>query len=132
MIQSTNAETILVVDDNGPLREMIEVILCSAGYRGLAAENGTEALRLARNTPRIDLLLSDLEMPTMRGDALATLFSRLHPSAPILFVSSSIGPIETPQPFEFLAKPFNVAQLRDAVRHALRAQSTFAQSTHAA
>ncbi len=132
MTRSTTAETILVVDDNRAIRELMEVILCSAGYHVLTAGDGTEALRLARNTPRIDLLLSDLEMPRMRGDELATEFSRLHPSASVLFVTSSAGPIETMVPFEFRAKPFTVSELRDSVRRALRTRPAFAEMTHAA
>lgn len=120
MIPPTTAETILVVDDSEALRELIEVILGMAGYRVFTAGNGPDALRLARRLPRIDLLLSDLEMPGMRGDELATRLARLYRSIPVLFVSSSDGPIETTEKFEFLAKPFTVAALRDCVRRALR------------
>lgn len=120
MNSSTTAETILVVDDNEKIRELFEVILCAAGYRVLTANSGTEALRLARRIPHIDLLLSDLEMPGMRGDELATRFSHLHPSTPVLFVSGSNGPIETPVSFEFLTKPFTIADLRASVRRALK------------
>jgi CheY-like chemotaxis protein len=120
VIQSSPVQTILVVDDVPVLCELIEVILCSAGYCVLTAQNGADALRIARNTPRIDLLLSDLEMPRLRGDELATKIATLHPAVPIIFVSSSNRRIETTQPFEFLAKPFTVAELRGTVRRALR------------
>jgi CheY-like chemotaxis protein len=132
MIPFTAAETILVVDDEWAIREVIEVILIRAGYRVLTAGDGAEALRMARDTPGIALLVSDLEMPRMRGDALATRFSRLHPSASVLFVSSSNGPIETTVPFTFLGKPFTLAQLRDAVRGALRSRPALAEVSQAA
>jgi len=127
MTRATTAETILVVDDNSALCELMEVILCSVGYRVLTAGNGTDALRLARNTPRIDLLLSDVDMPRMRGDELATRFTRLHPAVPVVFVSGSDGSIDTTEPFEFLTKPFTVAALCDSVRSALRTRPTFAE-----
>ncbi len=132
MNSTTTAETILVVDDNFALSELIEVILCSAGYHMLTAGSGAEALRLARNTPRIDLLVSDLEMPEMRGEEVAMHFARLHPEAHILFVSSSLGPIETTLPFQFLSKPFTVDGLRNSVRSALRAGPALAGVSHAA
>jgi CheY-like chemotaxis protein len=126
MIPSTTAETILVVDDCKPLCELIEVILCSAGYRVLTAENGNEALRLARQTPEIDLLLSDIEMPQMRGDELASRFAALHPSAPVVFVSSATTPIEAAVPFTFVPKPFTTADLRATVRRALHTRPALA------
>jgi DNA-binding NtrC family response regulator len=131
MTRPTTSETILVVDDNGALCELMEVILCSVGYHVLTAGNGTEALRLARNTPRIDLLLSDVDLPRMRGDELATHFSRLHPSAAVVFVSDSDGSIETTEPFEFLPKPFTVAALRDSVRRALRTRPARSETSQA-
>jgi CheY-like chemotaxis protein len=132
MIPSTPVKTILVVDDNRALCELIEVILCTVGYHVLTAQSAADAVRLARHTPRIDLLLSDLEMPRMRGDELAARFLRLHPSAPILFVSSADGPVEAVPPFEFLAKPFTVAELRRAVIRALRMSPAFAETSNAA
>jgi len=120
MNQSTTAATVLVVDDNEALLELLDVILCTAGYRVFTAKNGADALRLARRIPNIDLLLSDLDMPGMRGDELATRFSHYHPQTPILFVSSSDGPIESTQPFEFLSKPFSITDLRARVRSALQ------------
>ena len=132
MITPTTAATIVVDDDHDSIRELIEVILCRAGYHVLTAENGSEALRLARGLSHIDLLLTDLEMPGMRGDMLAARFARLHPSAPVLFVTSSDGPIEIPGPIEVLAKPFTVAGLRDTVRNVLRAHANFAERPQAA
>ena len=122
----STAETILVVDDNRALRELMEVILCGSGFHVLCAGNGTEALRLARNTPQIDLLLTDVDMPHMRGDELATHFAVLHPSAPIVFVSGAFSLIKATEPFEFLAKPFSVSQLCGSVRHALETRSAIA------
>lgn len=129
---STTAETILVVDDNLAVCELIEVILCSAGYHVLTAGNGIEALRLARHTPQIDLLVSDIEMPGMRGDELAGHFAALHPMVPVLFVSSTTGPIAAPRTYGFLAKPFTVPELRESVRRALRMRPEMLETAHVA
>ncbi len=120
-MKSTIAETILVVDDHEAVRELIEVILGRAGYQVLTASNGPDALRIARDTRQIDLLVSDIEMPLMRGDELAVHFARLHPAAPVLFLSSSERPGGTTIPFQFLTKPFGVGALRDSVHRLLRA-----------
>jgi two-component system, cell cycle sensor histidine kinase and response regulator CckA len=127
MIRSAaTGETILVVDDNNALRDLMETILVRGGYHVLTARDGMEALGLAGNTLRIDLLLSDLEMPAMRGEELAARFTRLHPATPVLFVSSADGPREAGTPFQFCAKPFTFAELRDSVRRALGTHPTFA------
>lgn len=116
-------ETILLVDDGVPVRELVEVILCRTGYRVLTAPDGASALRVARCEETIDLLLTDLEMPGMRGDTLASRFAKLHPQAAIIVATSSTGTIKTEAAYDFLAKPFNAAELRDKVRRALRKRS---------
>lgn len=120
IIFPTAMETILLVDDRQQLRELIEVILARTGYRVIAAPDGVSALRLAREEESIDLLLTDLEMPGMRGDALASRFARLHPLAGIIVATTSTDAIETEAAYDFLAKPFSMAELRDGVRRALR------------
>lgn len=132
MNTSTTDGTILLVDDCRQLRELMEIILVRNGYEVLAAANGTEALEIARRTPKIDLLVSDIEMPGMFGGELADHFAELHPHSSILFVSSSIGRIETSVPYKFLAKPFTVAELRDAVRHVLWVRPVFEVMSSAA
>lgn len=127
----TTTATILVVDDHAALCELIEVILSRAGYRVLTATAGAEALRLARDTPGIDLLVSDLEMPGLRGDEVARRFATLHPSAAIAFVSSGTPPIELALPFEFVPKPFTVLQLCETVRRALRTRPALAETSNA-
>lgn len=120
MISSTTAETILVVDDDRPMRELIEVILGRAGYVVLTAASSTLALRVARDAERIDLLLTDLDMPVMDGVELAGRFAAFHPAAPVLFVTAWPQRIDTTEPYAFLAKPFSTDELRGAVRGALR------------
>ena len=131
MISSTTSETVLVVDDHESLCELMEVILCRYGYRVLTATSGDDALQLARKIAKIDLLVTDLEMPGMRGGELALRFAVLHPTSPVVFVSSTVAPTAGGSS-EFITKPFSVAELRDAVRRALRARPNLAEASHAA
>lgn len=132
MTSSTGTETILVVDDCEGVCEVIDVLLSRAGFRVLTATNGIEALELARDTPGIDLLMSNIDMPGMRGDELAAHFASLHPAAPVVFLSSWNDRITAAEPFAFLAKPFTVAELRDAVRRALGMRPALAETSCAA
>ena len=127
MIPSTIAGTILVVEDCEVLSELLEVLLSRMGYRVLAATSAAEALQIARTFPEIDLFITNVDMPEMRGDELARRFARLHPSGRVIFLSSFNEPIHAPGPFGFLAKPFTVAELRDGVRRALQSRQTPAE-----
>lgn len=130
MIASTTSETILVVDDHESLCEMMEVILGRCGYHVLTATNGDDALQLARKMPKIDLLVTDIEMPGMQGGELAMRLAVLHPAAQVVFVSSTAAPpMKTPT--EFLTKPFSVADLRDAARRALSKRPELGEAAHA-
>lgn len=120
MIAPTTTETILVVDDDTALRELIEVILARAGYRVLAAPDGGAALKIARTVAAVDLLITDLEMPGIDGSELASRFYAIHPSTPVLFITTWMNRINTMEPFEFLAKPFTTDELRLAVRRTLQ------------
>ena len=63
--------TILVVDDEAPIRHLVGAALRSCGFEVLEAEDGVEAIRLAaRWDGRIDLLVTDWLMPRMGGDGL--------------------------------------------------------------
>ncbi|MBF0624356.1 MAG: response regulator [Magnetococcales bacterium] len=63
-------KTILTVDDSNSVREMIRINLENAGYRVIQAQDGVEALEQAKMT-RVDLVITDLNMPNMNGLELA-------------------------------------------------------------
>src|SRR5208337_5354681 len=61
-------ETVLVVEDDPALRRLISVSLEKRGYTVLAAEDGTEAIRILETNPgEIDLVVSDIMMPKLNG-----------------------------------------------------------------
>lgn len=111
---------ILAVDDDPRITTVIALVLREAGYRVLVAPDGPAALEIARRTPEIHLLLTDLDMPTMRGDELVRLFTAIHPHAAIALISSSPDPLPGDFPHEYLAKPFTIAALHQTVQRALR------------
>lgn len=103
--------TILVVDDERAIRELISVILRSAGHQIIAASNGIEGIALFRSSPeRFDLILTDLQMPVMNGHELIKLARETSASAKIICMS---GYTDEPLParIEFLQKPFQPAVL---------------------
>jgi len=87
-IAEEGRETILLAEDNEPLREVIGEYLTSKGYEVLLAKDGMEALQIAetRKEP-IHLLLSDVVMPRMRGPELVRRLSGTHAEAKAMYMS---------------------------------------------
>src|ERR1700732_5207732 len=86
--RSRQAECILVVEDEAPVRYMMKRALEGAGYRVLDAGNATEALDLlARSAERISLVLADVFMPGESGRELADRIGALIPGVAVLFTS---------------------------------------------
>jgi DNA-binding response OmpR family regulator len=109
---------VLVVDDYRTLCEMIAGMLRPRGYRVLTAVSGEEAKALARANPKIDLLLTDIEMPHMRGDELAAWFRAVKSETRILFMSGQ-STVRGSDPTHFLPKPFRAEALVSKVRELL-------------
>jgi CheY-like chemotaxis protein len=120
-------ETILLADDETPVRGMVRRILERAGYTVLEATTGADALRLSEEAePTIDLLLTDMVMPDMNGRELAARFYERHPGAATIFMSGYTedfvlrqGGLD-PGVF-FIEKPFTPQALSAKVREALGA-----------
>lgn len=118
-------ETILLVDDEVPVRRVTERVLARWGYHVLSAGSGEEALALARaHRGGIDLLISDLSMPDMNGRELATALRAIRPGIAVLFLSGQ-RPVHAPgspaSDEPFLQKPFTVEELTAKVREVLPA-----------
>jgi CheY-like chemotaxis protein len=118
-------ETILLVEDEAPLRKVVHQILTRQGYLVLASSGGEEALRLARSHPgAIDLIATDVIMPGLGGRELVERLLALHPEASVLFMSGYTddavvhhGILE--RGTAFLQKPFSAAVLARKVREVL-------------
>jgi hypothetical protein len=85
--------TILVVEDQTPLRAITARILARAGYHVLTAGSGPEALSVvAATAERIDVLLTDVVMPEMLGTMLAHTMMETHPELKVVFTSGFARP----------------------------------------
>jgi CheY-like chemotaxis protein len=119
-------ETILVVEDEGVLRDMAFTILREGGYRILTAGTGWEALEFwEQEQGKIDLLLTDMVMPEgMSGVDLAEKLLARQPKLKVLFASGYTVD-EVSEAFlqknnaRFLQKPYNRVTLSNAVRQVL-------------
>ena len=114
-------ETVVVAEDEDPVRRILVTTLSRAGYRVLEAADGPQALTAARNhRGPIHLLVTDVVMPGMRGPELAERMARVRAGLRVLFISgyTDQANLEGPEGTEaaFLAKPFTPDQFRTMVR----------------
>jgi len=117
-------KTILLADDDGQLRKFVGSLLTKLGYRLIVATNGREALEKALAFDgKIDLLLSDVEMPEMTGIELAIQLNRARPDTRILLISGlASGMLVLNNGWQFLPKPFVAEMLKDRIRDFLAEQ----------
>jgi CheY-like chemotaxis protein len=104
----TMSETVLVVDDQEMVRDVIRLALEAAGYTVIAASSPSDAIELARDDANIDLLVADVVMPEMDAFELADRITSKLPGLRILFTS---GYTDAGAEGPFIQKPFTPAQL---------------------
>ena len=118
-------ETVLVVEDEGLLRNLCVQILEQLGYRVLQARSGAEAIAEVQGYgDRIDLLLTDVVMPGMNGSELATQLVPHHPGMKVLFTSGYTDDTITrhgvlDEGVSFIGKPYTPSALARKVREVL-------------
>jgi DNA-binding response OmpR family regulator len=117
------AQTILVVDDEAKLRDLLRVYMEQEGYRVVEAANGREALYVAR-VEKPDLIVLDLLMPEMGGYEFMRAFSK-EAETPVIMLTAKVEDQDKILGLElgaddYLAKPFNVRELIARVRAVLR------------
>jgi signal transduction histidine kinase/DNA-binding response OmpR family regulator/HAMP domain-containing protein len=121
-IANTTRKTILVVDDEAPIRKLIRQQFEMKGYVVREAENGWNALDEVKRT-RVDLIILDVRMPEMNGFEVAAIFKNNPPTNNIPIVMLSAYPDKNPSqhvPVErFLNKPFDPATLLAEVEELL-------------
>jgi two-component system cell cycle sensor histidine kinase/response regulator CckA len=121
----SGSETILLVEDEDPLRQLARTCLETGGYKVLSVADGKSAIELVNSNPEpIDLLLTDVIMPGMSGRELANTVSQLRPGIKILFMSgytndliAQYGVLEAGT--QLLEKPFTLYSLLDKVDNVL-------------
>ncbi len=118
-------ETILLVEDERAILEVMTEILHRQGYRILAAATPAEAISLAARSKTIHLLMTDIIMPGMNGRELARQVQKIHPGLRCLFMSGYTAEVIAAHEIAeddilFLQKPFQqddlLATLRDIFR----------------
>jgi CheY-like chemotaxis protein len=122
---SRGTETVLVVEDEEFIREAICDFLRSLGYKVLAASSGEQALSIASEQKRIDLLLTDVAMSKMSGRELSQMLGSICPQLKTIHMSGDTddavlrhGGIRE-SGTSFLQKPFNLSTLACKVRDLL-------------
>lgn len=121
-------ETILLVEDEEPVRELIKNVLQSNGYQVLAAETPSVALAICESHQQtIQLVLTDVIMPQMNGQELVQKAIKLHPEMKILYMSgyTNTGIVEQgilAEKTNFIQKPFEPKALGLKVRETLDAK----------
>ena len=119
-------ETILLVEDEESVRQLVKETLESRGYTVIEAGDGEAALQLALSRPEaIHLMITDVVMPGISGHELAQQLAKTHPSTKVLFLSGyTEDAVANPGALEhegaFLQKPFTLQNLARKVREVLR------------
>jgi PAS domain S-box-containing protein len=118
-------ETILLIEDEEPVRKLYAHALEQLGYTVISAATGSEGLeRAARFEGSIDALVTDVVLPDMRGPEIAERLRRLRPDIAVLFTSgydqNAIARDGVLEPsVNFLQKPYTLSKLGETVRRAL-------------
>ena len=124
--RALGGDVVLLVEDEDGVRRVARRALELHGYRVIEAADGVRAVDLARATPSIGLLVTDVMMPGMLGPQVAAAVREIVPGLPVLYMSGHTeevardGLLDPSIPF--LAKPFSPDRLADKVREVLEAR----------
>jgi two-component system, cell cycle sensor histidine kinase and response regulator CckA len=123
-LENANKRTILAVDDDKAILNLLHQVLHEAGYRVLVAGGGWDAVREFESNGPVELLLTDVIMPDLTGPVLAERLRSRQPDLRVLFISGFhdadlVQRFVTRKGFTLLPKPFTVEALLRVVREAL-------------
>ncbi len=116
--------TILIVDDDLNVLQVLEARLQSSGFTIFKAENGQTALKILKENSNIDLMICDMKMPGMSGMEVMTKARELHPGIPIIFLTAygsipdAVNAVKAGA-VDYLAKPFDGRELVYKLRKVL-------------
>lgn len=124
LIHATGNETILAVEDNPEVRNLLEAIFKKTGYNAFIAENAEAALTIASSYEGvIHLLITDVIIPGMNGMQLYGKISRMRPEIKVIYISgytaSAIDYSGTLEEINFIQKPFSISDFFKKVRGVL-------------
>jgi CheY-like chemotaxis protein len=122
---SSGTETLLIVENETAIRNLLQMALRKNGYTVLAAESGREALELVRvHAGPLDLLITDVMMPDMDGPELVRQLTTIRPETRTLFMSGYLDDALgehgiLPANVNFIQKPFSPRVIAQKVRDIL-------------
>jgi len=123
--QAAAGEVLLLVEDEADVRTAVAEHLRDLGYRVLEAGDGRAALRLLREVPRVDLLVSDVGLPGgLNGRQVADAARERQPGLPVLFITGYAGTLLDGQlapDMAVIGKPFSLDALATKARAMLEA-----------
>ncbi|MGL5150488.1 MAG: response regulator transcription factor [Clostridium sp.] len=128
-------DTILIVDDEKEIRDLVEIYLKGEGYDTLKAQDGEEALDILNKNPQIDLVILDIMMPRLNGIE-ACMKIREEREMPIIMLSAKSEDVDKILGLnmgadDYLTKPFNPLELVARVKSQLRRYNRFASKNNA-
>jgi CheY-like chemotaxis protein len=118
-------ETIMIVEDDDMLNELLNAILASKGYNVLRARNGRQAVKMYRdNKERVSLVISDLGIPGLTGAELLTWLKEINPQVKFILSTGYIDTAESAAvkengASEIMMKPYNPSDLLMKIREVL-------------
>jgi DNA-binding NtrC family response regulator len=118
-------ERILIVEDDGDMREMLSEILSESGYRTLVVLEAMDALKMIRDErAALDLVITDVRMPGVKGDEILSAVRACRAETPVLVITA-FGTVEHAVEMvragahQYITKPFHMSELLGAVAEAL-------------
>ncbi|MES3098743.1 hybrid sensor histidine kinase/response regulator [Sphingomonas faeni] len=125
-LRATAGETILIVEDEIAIRQLVSEILTEAGYRIIEASTGPAGVKVMQSAERIDLLVTDVGLPGgLNGRQVADAGRAVRPMLKVLFVTgyaanAAVGAGHLDKGMEILTKPFNIGELERRVHTLIR------------
>ncbi|SFO30019.1 PAS domain S-box protein [Sphingomonas sp. OK281] len=129
-VRAIAGETVLIVEDEIAIRQLVAEVLVEAGYRVLEASNGPGGVAVLRSDERIDLLITDVGLPGgLNGRQVADAGRAVRPMLKVLFVTgyaanAAVGAGHLEEGMEVLTKPFNIADLEQRIRRILASETS--------
>jgi PAS domain S-box-containing protein len=121
-IESGQGETVLLIEDEHALREIVEEVLRDAGYRVLSAQDGSIGLQVLNSDTRVDLLVTDVGLPGgLNGRQVADAARGARPGLKVLFITgyadaAAVGNGRFDPGMEVMTKPFEISAFANKVR----------------
>jgi PAS domain S-box-containing protein len=119
--------TVLVVEDELIVRELVLEVLAELGLSSISADNGPAGLEILSSKQHVDLLITDIGLPGLNGRQMADAARLLRPTLKILFMTgyaetAIMGPGSLAMGMQIIAKPFQIAVFAERVRSMVEAE----------